>query len=118
MRPEERDPGLLWDIVDHAKAVVGFVAGKTFADFERDRILRQAVERSLEVVGEAAGHVSPTFRDAHPEIPWRRLVGLRNILAHDYGGVLVAKVWEIAIRSVPELLAQVEPLVPPPPEEP
>jgi len=49
--------------------------------------LMRATERSVEIIGEAARHVSPEFIAAHPEIPWRQIIGQRNILAHEYGQI-------------------------------
>jgi uncharacterized protein with HEPN domain len=117
MPPETRDTARLWDMLDNAKAVASIVAGRSLVEFERDRTLRLATERALEIVGEAARHVSRTFQDAHPEIPWARIIGFRNLLAHEYGEILTARVWEIATRSVPELVALLEPHVPPPSNE-
>jgi len=54
-----------------------------FAQYMDDRKLQLAVERSLEIIGEAARRVSPVFRESHPEVPWRRIIGLRNVLAHE-----------------------------------
>ena len=57
-------------------------------------MLRGAVERHLEVIGEAAGRVSIEFRKTHSEIPWSRIVGQRNVLIHEYGEIDDALVWE------------------------
>ncbi len=56
--------------------------------------------------------MSTSFQQAHAEIPWRRIIGFRKILAHDYGEILDAKVWDVATRAIPELIAQLEPLAP------
>lgn len=115
MRPEERDAALIWDMLENARTVAGFVRGKTVLGYQRERLLRLATERALEIVGEAARHVSQTLRDADPEIQWARIIGFRNVLAHEYGEILDEKVWEIAATSVPELIARLEPLLPPVP---
>jgi uncharacterized protein with HEPN domain len=77
-----------------------------------DPMRRMAVERGLELLGEAARRVSASFRESHPEIPWRSLIGLRNVLAHDYGEIRHDRLWEIATRDAPALVRQLEPLVP------
>jgi uncharacterized protein with HEPN domain len=115
MQPEGRDVARLWDMLDNARAAEEIIAGRSLADFERDRTLRLATERALEIIGEAARHVSQPFQDAHPEIPWRRVIGFRNLLAHEYGEILTARVWEIATTAAPELVAALERLVPPTP---
>ena len=59
--------------------------------------------RRIEIIGEAARHVSETFRARHPEIPWTQIIGQRNILAHEYGEILLDRVWRTAKDSIPEL---------------
>ncbi len=95
-----------------ASDVAGFVAGMRFADFEADKRTRFAVERQLLVIGEAAGRVSEELRSAHPEIPWRSIVGLRNVLAHDYGEILVERTWIVVQDSIPELRRDLERILP------
>lgn len=73
---------------------------------------RMAVERALEILGQAASRVSASFREAHPEIPWRRIVGLRNVLAHEYGEIRHDRLYEIASRDTLALIRHLEPLVP------
>lgn len=112
MRPDERDTAYLWDMLQAARDIVLFVDGKTFNQFEKEKLTRFAVERQLLVIGEAAHHLSAGFQNGHPDIPWNRIIGLRNILAHDYGEILTERVWFTAIRHIPELIAQLVPLVP------
>lgn len=83
MQPESKDAAYLWDMLDAAQAIREFVATRSFEDYEADRMLRGAVERHLEIIGEAANKVSRGFRAAHPEIPWQRIIAQRNILAHE-----------------------------------
>ncbi len=64
---------------------------------------RFAVERQLLVIGEAANHLSPQFTDSNQDIPWGLIVGLRNIIAHEYGEILVDRIYKIARENVPEL---------------
>jgi uncharacterized protein with HEPN domain len=68
-------------------------------------------------MGEAANRVSLSFREAHPEIPWKRIVAQRNVLAHEYGEIEHALVWRVATIRTPELIQQLERLVPPPPAQ-
>ena len=120
MRPEERDPAHLWDMLEAARAVVGYTENLTMEEFlaaGRDReITRLAVERKLEILGEAARRVSQRFREEHPEIPWKETVGLRNVISHEYDKVNYGEIYRIVRERVPELIARLAPLVPPPPE--
>ena len=73
---------------------------------ERDKMRRLATERQLEVLGEAANHVSTDTQSLYPEIQWARIIALRNKLSHDYGEILAKRVWQITINNVPDLLRQ------------
>ncbi len=112
MRPKEQDLAYLWDMREAVKEIVAFVKGVRYAEFIQKRMIRYAVERQLLVIGEAANHVSSEFQEAHPEIPWRQMIGLRNVLAHEYGEIKVDRIWHAATVSVPELLKALRSLVP------
>ena len=90
--------------------------GVSQAAFERNNQLRYAVERQLMVIGEAARHVSDEYQEAHPEIPWMQIIGQRNVLAHDYGEILVERVWLTATKSLPELIILLDQIIPDEPE--
>jgi len=119
MRPEERDPACLWDIIEAARAIVDFTRDLTPEEFlapgRSGEITRLAVERELEILGEAAHRVSLPFRNEHVEIPWKEMVGLRNVISHEYDKVDYMEIYRIVRERIPELIALLEPLVPPPP---
>lgn len=116
MQPSERDLALLWDMREAVREIVEFMQGTEFAHFASNKMLRYAVERQLIVLGEAAKKISEEFRKDHPEISWRGLVGQRNVLAHEYGDILIERIWLAATESIPALLPLLENLVPPPSE--
>lgn len=105
-------------MLDAARRLQGYASGKSQHDVEGDSLLRAAVERVLEIVGVAASRVSDEFRDAHPTIPWRRIIALRNVIAHQYDDIVFDRIWAVVTRDVPELIQLLEPLMPAPPEEP
>jgi uncharacterized protein with HEPN domain len=115
MQPERRDAALLWDMAEAARRAVEFIHDKTFDDYRTSSLVQYAVERAIEILGEAANRVSREFQEAHPEIPWRQMVGQRNVLIHEYGDVDHALVWSVVQKHIPALLAQIEPLLPHPP---
>lgn len=110
-------PALLWDMLDAARAVRSFLAGKTFYEYSTTRLLRNGVERNVEIIGEAASKVPDEFREQHPEIPWQKIVAQRHILIYEYGEIEDEMLWKVATASVPELIDLLEPLIPPLPDE-
>lgn len=75
--------------------------------FFEDELLQEAVIRRLEVIGEAAKNVSPELKERHPEVPWKEMSGMRDVLIHEYFGVDLEQVWETATQDVPELARQI-----------
>jgi uncharacterized protein with HEPN domain len=118
MPREKSDAAFLFDMLTAARAVSRFLSGKTRSDFDRDEILRGAIERKLEIVGEAARQVSREFQEGSPQVPWQKIIATRHVLAHDYDDVNQDIVWRIATVYVPELIGLLEPLIPPAPADP
>lgn len=107
-------------MADAARAAVGFIEGQRFEDLLSNRMLRSAVERNLEIVGEAARRVSAATCDGLPDIPWKSIIGLRNVLAHEYDEVRYEILWRICKSELPMLIRQLEAMgvdIPPPEEE-
>ncbi|MDK1031509.1 MAG: DUF86 domain-containing protein [Planctomycetia bacterium] len=116
MQTDQRDAALLWDMREAAKEILDFTEGMNLNQFESGKVVRYAVERQLLVIGEAARQVSSQLKRANPHIPWNAIIGQRNILAHEYGEILVERIWRVASERIPELVAQLDPLIPNPPE--
>jgi uncharacterized protein with HEPN domain len=111
MSPNERDVACLWDMVQYSKYCIDIMANQSRQDWESDLTVRLAIERSLEIVGEAARRVSTEFQAAHPELPWRPLIGQRNILAHDYGQIDYARLSATITKDLPPLVGQLQNLL-------
>ena len=109
----ERDAALLLDMLLAARDALEFVAGLDESGFRASRLHQNAVIRSLEVIGEAAGKVSPDLQAAHPEIAWREIIGLRHRLIHGYADIRLELVWAVTQRHLGPLIVVLEPLVPP-----
>ena len=114
MQPDIQDKALLLDMLEAAKEVGGYVVSRTRQDYETDGMLRRSVERVVEIIGEAARHVSDGFKRAHPEVPWQKISATRHILAHEYGRIDTEIMWRIVMVHVPEMIVLIEPLLAPP----
>lgn len=108
-----RDDAYLLDMLRFAREVIEMSSGVTRDEYLSNLGKRRGIERSLELMGEAARRVSMPFREDHPDIPWRDIIGQRSVLAHDYGDVSDVRVWDTVTRSVPDLLQALERFVPP-----
>jgi uncharacterized protein with HEPN domain len=109
----QRDNEYLLDILNAAKLILNYTQGMTQAAFSGDQKTQDAVQKRIEIIGEAARRLSEAFRNDHPAIPWKSMIGMRNILIHEYDAVLLPDVWQTVTHSIPDLIAKVAPLIPP-----
>jgi uncharacterized protein with HEPN domain len=107
MRPPEDDV-LLRDMLDHALKAVDATRGRARRDLDKDDVLAAALERFLEVVGEAATKVSETTRREMGAVPWNEIIGMRNRLVHGYASVDRDIVWVAVTADLPALVAELE----------
>ena len=108
MQPEARDPVCVIDMLSAARGVVRSLQGVSLAKYQSDQDLRHAVERKIEIMGEAARRLSDGLREKHPEIPWRAIIGQRNVLIHGYDQVDDERVWRLAETHIPALIPALE----------
>ena len=94
-----------------ARKVEGFVAPVTWEEFASNEMLRLAVVHLIQEIGEAAAGVSAELRQQHPEIPWRQIVGMRNLIVHRYWEIDLLRVWDTVQDHIPALIAALEPIV-------
>jgi uncharacterized protein with HEPN domain len=97
-------------MLDYSRRASDAVAGKTRADLDNDDVLAAALERFVEVVGEAAGRLTNETRSASPQIPWKEIVALRNRLIHGYFAVDRDILWTIVEDDIPKLIEALEEL--------
>lgn len=112
MQPSERDAAHLWDMLQACREIRDFTGDAEWEDFIGDRKLCLAVERSLEIVGEAAGKVSEGFQKRASSISWRQIRSMRNILVHEYGQIDYEIVYKTVTEDIPGLIASLEALLP------
>jgi uncharacterized protein with HEPN domain len=115
MQANERDAAYIWDMLKAAQDIQEFMSGVKFEQFNKDRKLQYAIERCVEIVGEAARRTSEELKKNNPEIPWSRIIAQRNVLAHEYDDVKQERMWLIATVHIPALIPELEALLPPPP---
>jgi uncharacterized protein with HEPN domain len=99
---------LLLDMITACRKIQRYVAGRPWSEFERDEQAFDAVLRNLEIMGEAAKGVPQSLRDDAPEVPWRKIAGLRNIVAHEYFGLDLEIIRDTVESRVPEIITLLE----------
>lgn len=107
-----RDPRLyLDDILEAIDRVREYTLDLDYEAFRQDRKTQDAVIRNLEIIGEAAGRLPESLHAASPDVAWRKITGLRNILAHDYFGVSLPIVWDVVQNKLDSLQTSCEVLI-------
>jgi len=107
-----RDRVYLLDMLDAARLAVSYLENVTRDAFLLDTQCQDSVIRRIEIIGEASRRVSPQTRAACPGIPWSEMIGMRNMMIHDYDDVDLEIVWDTVRRDIPRLIELLEPLVP------
>ncbi len=102
-----KDKLYLQDILDSARLIQSHIEGHALETFKADIKTQDAVIRRFEIIGEAARHLSPEAQQALPEVPWRLVRGMRNILIHDYDDVDLDEVWETSQHDLEGMIQAV-----------
>lgn len=117
MQAHDRNNDSLWDMAQAIRRIQEFTADVSWESYLESVLMQSAVERQLGILGEAARRVSIEFQQLHPEIDWRNAINLRNILVHRYEQVSSEVIWNIVTSILPDLLVQIEALLPPLPDD-
>ena len=94
-------------ILDSIKIIEGYAEGKNFNDFKHSIQLQDSIIRRLEIIGEAITKLPEEFHTKFPDVPWKKVIGMRNILIHEYFGIDIELTWEVVIRDIPELKIEI-----------
>ena len=103
----------LKDIATAAERIVRFVQGIDYSTFLANEEKQSAVFGQIIIVGEAANRLPAAFRAAHSEVPWPKMIGMRNRIVHGYDEIDWDIVWQVAVDELPELIGLLSPLLPP-----
>lgn len=98
----------LSDIQEAVTKILAFTKGYSYKSFSSDDKTIDAVIRNFEVIGEASKNIPRSLKDKHPEVDWQAIVGLRNIIAHEYFGVDLKIIWKTVKDRLPELSRQID----------
>ena len=112
-----RDRQRLHDILEALDWIATAIAGRMEADFLTDETLCYAVAQKLTIIGEAVARLTPELTARHSAVPWPDIVGLRNILVHEYFGIYWPLVWQTAVDHAPVLRGQVAEILKVEPQE-
>lgn len=107
------DSSYLLDMLLAARDAVGFARGLTYAQFGESRLHQNAILKAIEIVGEAAARITSETKQAHPDIAWPEIIGMRNRLVHGYFEVNLKRVWETVQDDLPRLIALIQAQIPP-----
>ena len=108
MRGQKDSTQYLVDMLDHARAAVGFAAPYTQDTYFNDQLRRFALLHAIQIIGEAAKKVDGPTRSLLPDIPWVQIIGCRNVIAHDYDEIEHPLVWRIVVDHLPPMIAALE----------
>jgi uncharacterized protein with HEPN domain len=95
----------------YARDAIRFIEGQTRASLNDDLLLARALIYTTGIIGEAASNVSREFQDAHPQIPWPQIIGMRNRLFHGYGEVNYDRLWNTVTNAIPPLIVELEKII-------
>jgi uncharacterized protein with HEPN domain len=105
--------GLCGPYAGYGQKALDYTQGLGKVDYDKDEALRLALTHLVQTLGEAAQHVSASFREAHPEIPWYEIIGMRHRIVHDYLNVNEDVIWEVARQDLPALVTALNKIIPP-----
>lgn len=98
------------DITESTTRIIEYTKNKTQNDYENDDLLHDGILRRLEIIGEAVRHIPNEFRIKYPDISWKEIAGLRDVLIHEYFGVNDERIWKTITEDIPKLQKQIEQL--------
>ncbi len=99
------------DVIQSCVSIETYIKGRNREEFDKDKLLQDAVIRRLSILGEAVKRISPEFRDKYSEIAWKKATGMRDVLIHAYDEVDTKQVWLTITEVLPSFKTQIEELL-------
>ena len=96
------------DIINAMEKIFEYTEGMTKQEFKKNELVKDAVLRNIEIIGEAANKLSEEIYNNYKNVPWRRMIGLRNIVIHEYFGVDLNIIWKIITVNLPETRPEIK----------
>ena len=104
----QRDKAYILDILEAARLAVEYIGDRSKDEFLKDIQCQDAVVRRFGIIGEAARRISDELKSTHPEIPWNEMIGMRNVMIHEYDDVDMVIVWDTVKKDIPSLISTIE----------
>lgn len=110
MSEDKDDKVYIGHILEAIQTIEDYKKGLNLESFLKNKMASDAIIRELEIIGEASNNISEDFQNEHPDVPWRKIIGIRNTLIHEYFGVNLKIVWDTVENDLPELKKYMEKL--------
>lgn len=99
-----KDEASILDIIEAIKRILVYMQGVDFNQLAENVEKQDAILRRIIVIGEATKRLSPEFRQSHPQVPWKDIAGMRDIVVHNYDQINIQVVWDVVQNDLPDLL--------------
>ncbi|MBI5306009.1 DUF86 domain-containing protein [Candidatus Wolfebacteria bacterium] len=99
------------DILESIERIESYTRNKTEDEFFDNYEKQDAIMKRLEIIGEAIKHIPKKFKERYSEIPWKKIAGMRDVLIHEYFGIIMERVWDVAKNDIPKFKKQISELL-------
>jgi uncharacterized protein with HEPN domain len=108
----QQDKAYIFDILEAARLTIEYIGNKSKDEFLKDIQCQDAIVRRFAIIIEAARRISGELKSTYPEIPWNEMIGMRNVMIHEYDDVDMVIVWDTVKKDIPALISAIEKVLP------
>lgn len=101
----------LEDMHESMLRIQEYIGDLSFSEFKENNMVTDAVIRNLEIIGEASKNIPASVKEKYPQLPWKQMYGLRNLVVHEYFGIDYENIWKIVCEALPENIKDLESLM-------